>query len=229
MQKNLFKKPSNLRVRIISAGVIGLIFIMTIFFVRPLFFALIVGIMVMMLSEWHDMTCSKSNYLYSGLVIIPVPIASILYISNIDHSGWLLFSFFAIIWSVDSVAMFVGKLVKGPKLAPVLSPKKTISGLLGGIAAASLLPLLLNLIPAYSTADAIIHHSTTCKIMLMSQFAFLGAVAQMSDLFISYFKRKFKIKDSGNIIPGHGGMLDRFDSIILTAPIVAFYLHGQIG
>jgi phosphatidate cytidylyltransferase len=121
--------------------------------------------------------------------------------------------------------MFVGKLIKGPKLAPSLSPKKTISGLLGGVAAAAILPMLLNLVPAYSIAT----YTSASKIILLYQFAFLGLTSQMSDLFISYFKRKFNIKDSGNLIPGHGGMLDRFDSIVLTAPIVAFYLNSQIG
>ena len=221
MKRNLFKKPSNWRLRIISAIVIGLIFITAIFFIRPLFFVLMLGIAGAMLAEWYDMTYTKSNYLYSGIVIIPIPIAALLYISNIDDNGWLLFTFFVIIWCVDSVAMFVGKLVEGPKLAPTLSPRKTVSGLLGGVAAASLLPLLLNLIPVYNITNYI----PTSLTVLMCQFAFIGVVAQISDLFISYFKRKFKIKDSGNIIPGHGGMLDRFDSITLTAPIVAFYLN----
>ena len=128
----------------------------------------------------------------------------------------ILFTFFAIIWCLDSVAMFVGKLVEGPKLAPTLSPKKTMSGLLGGVAAAALLPSLLNLIPGYDFTNYV----PASQITLLFQFAFLGIVAQMSDLFISYFKRKFKIKDSGNIIPDHGGMLDRFDCITLTAPFI---------
>ena len=146
------------------------------------------------------------------------------YISEIDYNGWLLATFFIIIWSVDSFAMFIGKWLQGPKLAPILSPKKTISGLLGGITAGVLFPLLLKLIPSYKLP----YYGQISNFLLIGQFIILAGVAQASDLFISYFKRKFKIKDSGNIIPGHGGMLDRFDSIILTAPIVAFYLHSQI-
>jgi phosphatidate cytidylyltransferase len=223
MKKGIFRKTSNLRLRVISSAIMGLIFLMAFFF-RPLFLVLMLVIAGIMLAEWYDITHSKNNYLYFGLVIIPIPIASLLYISNIDYNGWLLFTFFAIIWSVDSAAMFVGKLLEGPKLAPTLSPKKTISGFLGGVIAASLLPLLLNLLPIYKIAC-----SPPSQFIIICQFASLGVIAQISDLFISYFKRKFKIKDSGNIIPGHGGMLDRFDSIILTAPIVAFYLHGQIA
>jgi phosphatidate cytidylyltransferase len=224
MRKNLFKKSSNLRLRIISAIFIGCAFITAIFLVRTLFYVLMLVVAAGMLAEWYDITSKKSNYLYSGLIIIPIPISCLLYISSVDETGWLLFTFFAIIWSVDSAAMFVGKLIEGPKLAPKLSPKKTISGLLGGVSAASLLPMFLNLIPSYNIEN----YSSDFRIILFLQFAFIGFVSQMSDLFISYFKRKFNIKDSGNLIPGHGGMLDRFDSIILTAPFVAFYLSSQI-
>ena len=224
MKKDLLQNSSNLQLRIISALFIGLVFITAIFFIRPLFFILILIIAAIMLVEWYEMTYSNRSYLYSGLVIIPMPIASLLYISNIDYNGWLLATFFTIIWSVDSFAMFVGKWLQGPKLAPVLSPKNTISGLLGGVTAAILLPLLLRLMPTYK----IPYYGQISDFILIGQFGILAVVAQVSDLFISYFKRKFKIKDSGNIIPGHGGMLDRFDSIILTAPIVAFYLHSQI-
>ena len=117
--------------------------------------------------------------------------------------------------------MLIGKRVEGPRLAPVLSPKKTISGFLGGVTAAAILPLLLDLIPTYNIKSYI----STSGFRLMCQFAFLGVIAQISDLLISWFKRKFNVKDSGNIIPGHGGMLDRFDSIILTAPMVIGYLY----
>ena len=224
MKLDLLQNSSNLQVRIISALFIGLIFITAIFFIRPLFFVLILIIAGIMLTEWYEITHSNKNYLYSGLIIISVPLASLLYISEIDYNGWLLATFFVIIWSVDSFAMFVGKWLQGPKLAPVLSPKKTISGFLGGVTAAIFFPLLLRLIPSYK----IPYYGHISDFMLIGQFGVLAIVAQVSDLFISYFKRKFKIKDSGNIIPGHGGMLDRFDSIILTAPIVAFYLHSQI-
>lgn len=224
MKPDLVQNLSNLQVRTISALFIGLLFIIAIFFIRPLFFILILIIAAIMLAEWYEMAHSKGNYLYSGLIIISIPIASLFYISEIDYNGCLLAAFFIIIWSVDSFAMFVGKWIQGPKLVPVLSPKKTISGLLGGVIAAIFFPLLLRLISAYK----IPYYEQISNLFLIGQCAVLAIVAQASDLFISYFKRKFKIKDSGNIIPGHGGMLDRFDSIILTAPIVAFYLHSQI-
>lgn len=222
MHSNLCKKLSNLHKdkRIVSGAIIGLVFLVAIFLARPIFFVLMMGVAAVMLAEWHNITHKKNEYLYSGLVIIPLPIASVLFISNMDSHGWLLFSFFAIIWCTDIVAMYAGKAIEGPKLAPNLSPHKTISGLCAGVIAASMLPLLFNLLPWYDISNYV----AGCKLTQMLQFGLLALCAQMSDLFISYFKRKFKVKDSGDIIPGHGGMLDRFDSIILTAPIVALYL-----
>lgn len=218
------KKLSNLKLRIISGALIGAIFITAIFFVRPLFFALIIGIAGLMLSEWYSMTKTSKPYLFLGLAVITIPIISLLHISDIDKTGWVLFTFFVIIWTVDSFAMLCGKTIQGPKLAPVLSPKKTISGLVGGVLAASLAPLILAILPFYD----ITNYVNVSKAFLVLQSGILGIIAQVSDLFISYFKRKFKIKDSGDIIPGHGGVLDRFDSLILTAPILAIYLNNQI-
>lgn len=235
-------KLSNLKLRIISATLIGFTFITAIFFARPLFFAIMLVIAGLMLMEWYNMTANTSHnangskmskldlanrqpsavYLYSGLVIITVPIISILHVSDIDKNGWVLFTFFAIIWSVDSFAMFFGKTLKGPKLAPVLSPNKTVSGLIGGVLAASFVPLILAMLPFYD----ITRYVDVTKLTLFWHTAIIGIIAQASDLFISYFKRKFKIKDSGDIIPGHGGVLDRFDSIIFTAPVLAIYLNN---
>ncbi len=224
MSENLFRKSSNLGKRFFSSLFIVIVFVTTIFLFRSLFFWLMLTISALMLWEWYMMTNGENTYLVIGLLIIPLPVSSLLYVSNIDNVGWLLLSFFAIIWCVDTVAMFVGKTIGGIKLAPMLSPHKTISGLVGGVAMASILPILLDLIPCYDVTNYLQHSNK----ILMLQFAFVAFVAQLSDLFISYFKRKFSIKDSGSIIPGHGGVLDRFDSIILTAPMVAFYLYFQI-
>ena len=169
MKLDLLQSSSNLQVRIISALFIGLIFITAIFFIRPLFFILILIIAGIMLAEWYEITHSNKNYLYSGHIIISVPIASLLYISEIDYNGWLLATFFIIIWSVDSFAMFIGKWLQGPKLAPILSPKKTISGLLGGITAGVLFPLLLKLIPSYKLP----YYGQISNFLLIGQFIIL--------------------------------------------------------
>ncbi|MGI4775839.1 MAG: phosphatidate cytidylyltransferase, partial [Janthinobacterium lividum] len=129
----------------------------------------------------------------------------------------ILLIYFAVIWSVDSFAMLGGQKFEGPKLAPKISPNKTWSGLITGVLAGTLSSILIYMI--MQTLD-ISQQLVITKTNLVIASIMIGLTAQLSDLFISYFKRKFKIKDSGNIIPGHGGVLDRFDSIILTAPIL---------
>jgi phosphatidate cytidylyltransferase len=208
--------------RILSGIIIGLLFITSILFYRDLFNILMFCVTAFMLLEWYKMTALSILDCMFGLIAIPVATGSIFFISDLDQSGWVLLTYFCVIWFVDVMAMLGGKLIGGPKLAPVLSPKKTISGLLVGTISASLVPLILGLLPSYQITH-ILPHST--PIMCLLCF-FTATIAQASDLFISFFKRRFGIKDSGTIIPGHGGVLDRFDSIVLTAPLVALYLHS---
>jgi phosphatidate cytidylyltransferase len=212
-------KNNKLLTRCASGLVIGVLFITTIFALRPLFYILFYVIAALMLFEWHNMTSKSRQHRLLGLFIIPIPILALLLISYIDANGWLLFTFFTIIWSVDIMAMFGGNLIRGPKLAPKLSPNKTISGLVVGVISAVIVSNLIILVPSYFPPYGMISSHLSITIFAL----IIGLIAQASDLFISYFKRKFNVKDTGNIIPGHGGVLDRFDSIILTAPVVLLY------
>ena len=215
---------NNILIRSISGGCIGVIFIIAIFLFRPLFYVLFYIIAALMLLEWHKMTQASKLCSYLGLVLIPFPIAALFIISSLDKTGWLLFTFFCIIWSVDTMAMFGGKMIGGPKLAPKTSPNKTISGLVIGVLSAIIAVNILKIVPSYD-----LPYMLPTSSVALSIFALIIAVmAQLSDLLVSHFKRKFDIKDTGNIIPGHGGVLDRFDSIILTAPIVALYLISHL-
>jgi phosphatidate cytidylyltransferase len=106
--------------------------------------------------------------------------------------------------------MFGGKLIGGFKLVPVLSPNKTWSGLLCGCSASSLVCFALGHLLAINDFP-----------INLALYGFInGFVSQASDIFISYFKRKCNVKDTGNIIPGHGGVLDRADSTIFSAPFL---------
>lgn len=214
----------NLLIRCLSGLALGCFFIVTIFFLRPLFYIALYSIATLMLLEWYNITKTSIYHNLIGLLAIPIPIASLLLISYIDQTGWLLMTFFCIVWSVDVMAMFGGKLIGGPKLAPKTSPNKTISGLVIGVLSAIISVNILTLISGY-TLPYIIDKSN----ISLSFFALvIGVIAQISDLSVSLIKRKFKIKDTGTIIPGHGGALDRFDSIILTAPLIALYLINRV-
>jgi len=116
---------------------------------------------------------------------------------------------FAIVWSTDIAAYFVGRLVGGPKLLPRISPKKTWSGALGGLGAAVLAAIVL------------------AKLVGLAPFALAGIAAVLSclsqagDLFESLVKRKFGVKDSSHLIPGHGGLMDRLDGFVFVAAAAA--------
>jgi phosphatidate cytidylyltransferase len=115
---------------------------------------------------------------------------------------------FIVTWSADIGAFFTGRTFGGPKLAPTISPNKTISGLVGGLAAATLLGGIW-------AADQGLHWAW---LLLAPLFAFAAAVG---DLFESWMKRQAGVKDSGRILPGHGGVFDRLDGLVPVAVLTA--------
>jgi phosphatidate cytidylyltransferase len=126
---------------------------------------------------------------------------------------------FAIVWTTDIVAYFMGRLIGGPKLLPRVSPKKTWSGAISGLAAAVLAALVV------AEASGL---SGLLPVALIA--AALSCVAQAGDLFESRLKRRFGAKDSSHLIPGHGGLMDRLDGFVLAAAVAALIgtLRGGI-
>ena len=117
-------------------------------------------------------------------------------------------------FGTDICAYFAGVTMGKHKLCPVISPKKTWEGAIGGILGSMILCLIFGLI-------FMKHAIALCLIV-----GFLGSIISMfGDLTASIFKRKMGIKDYGNLIPGHGGILDRFDSILFTAPLVYYVVN----
>ncbi|MDE2166650.1 MAG: phosphatidate cytidylyltransferase [Alphaproteobacteria bacterium] len=118
---------------------------------------------------------------------------------------WLL----VLVWSVDVAAYAAGNAIGGPKLAPVLSPKKTWAGFFGGLAGAA----------AAGAGVAVATNGDLAVVALAS--IVLGFAAQLGDLVESVAKRRFNVKDTGGLIPGHGGLLDRLDSLLAAALALA--------
>jgi len=131
-----------------------------------------------------------------------------------DHGAALVYYVLAVVWGTDIGAYVAGRLIGGPKLAPKISPKKTWAGLFGGMALAALL--------GYSVA---VGFGSTQPALGVAIALMLAVVAQGGDLFKSSFKRKAGVKDSSQLIPGHGGVLDRIDGLIF-AVIVLVLLIG---
>lgn len=125
--------------------------------------------------------------------------------------GWEVFMLFVLIWSSDSFAYFSGRMFGKHKMAPKISPKKTWEGFIGGVVCTLVLGFFIEQNMPEMRGNWILVG------LLVSIFAPLG------DLVESQLKRTFGVKDSGNIIPGHGGVLDRLDSFIICAPIIYLY------
>lgn len=137
----------------------------------------------------------------------------------LDGGAWLLMSVFIMVWVCDSGAYFSGRALGRHKMAPHLSPKKTIEGAVGGV--------LLTVVAALIIAQVLPLSTSTLHTVLIGLLVAFGAI--VGDLFESYLKRSFGVKDSGNILPGHGGFADRFDSFLLVAPLCFYYFSIMQG
>lgn len=144
----------------------------------------------------------------AGLAYASLPAIAISFLRGSDMAGLSAVLFlFAVVWATDIFAYFGGRLIGGPKLAPAVSPSKTwsgaASGLIGGVAAGA--------------AVALAFGTTAGMLAILAVAIFLSVLSQGGDLVESAFKRRYGVKDSGNLIPGHGGFMDRVDGLIFAA------------
>ncbi len=159
-----------------------------------------------------NIDAAKALWFAAGLPYMAGSAVALIYLRNTPAAGLAnILYLIAAVWGMDIGAYVVGRLVGGPKLAPVISPNKTWSGFCGGMGLAVLLAmpvLLLN------------HAQHFFRGLLIVML--LAAVAQAGDLFKSFFKRRAGVKDCGSLIPGHGGVLDRIDGLVFAATLLAF-------
>lgn len=141
---------------------------------------------------------------------------AVLLLRDLPHGGYIYFLAFLIPWMTDTFAYFSGMLFGKHKLIPAVSPKKTVEGSVGGTLCAVLLTLLYGFIIG-SVTDAAPQYLPLAVVSLI-----VSLLSQCGDLVMSLIKRKYGIKDYGKLFPGHGGVLDRFDSILITAPFIYF-------
>lgn len=151
-----------------------------------------------------------------GVLYIGVPALSLmaLRLVSVVNGSLVVLGLFLIIWSTDTGALLVGRLIGGPKLAPAISPGKTWAGTIGGSIAAALV---------YGLYIAMIGHAAGPAALFALVFS---VAAHLGDLLESFFKRCFGTKDTGGLIPGHGGALDRMDSTLVAAPVLAALVFG---
>lgn len=144
-----------------------------------------------------------------GILYCGLPVLALMVIRRQDEGIVFALWALALVWMCDIGAYFTGRAIGGPKLAPRLSPNKTWAGLIGGVALAG-------------AFGAFMHVRYGLPIRMTLATPVLAVVAQMGDLYESWLKRRAGVKDSGNILPGHGGVMDRLDGLVPVAPIAAF-------
>jgi len=156
--------------------------------------------------------------LAAGLVYLGMACTAFIWLRDRPESGLsLVFWLLAIVWATDVGAYFFGRSLRGPRLAPRLSPNKTWAGLLGGMLCAGLVGALGARALAAWTAGL----PFGGDIATAAAGALLAGIAQAGDLLESAFKRHFKVKDTGSLIPGHGGILDRADGLLASGLALA--------
>ncbi|MGI9381216.1 MAG: phosphatidate cytidylyltransferase [Methyloligellaceae bacterium] len=254
-------KSSELKLRIISALVLGTITLATIYWGGWIFIGFVLILFLAMVWEWGHMSrdaswdwiallqgatgvCSvvflylghvnysvfillllaaiffaisrrRQDFIWVGfgLLYLGPPAIALVYLRQADTSGAILvFYLCLIVWMTDSMAYFVGRHFGGPKLWPRVSPKKTWSGALGGLGGAILVALLFQL-TLIQSFDPTVVMVAIC----------LSVACQLGDLLESSLKRHFDRKDSSQLIPGHGGVLDRVDGLIMVVVAAALY------
>lgn len=214
-------RSPDLQQRIVSALVLGPLVLGAIAWGGLPFAALILLMAVFMMREWDNIIAHFDEDAWhhwgsAGVIYVLMTCLSLLALREPSLGGSLplILYLVAVVWMTDIAAYFAGRQIGGPKLAPRISPNKTWAGLLGGMTGAALIGGILAFFFPFP-AD------------FMDGFilgAILAVVAQIGDLAESWLKRRAGIKDSGNLIPGHGGILDRIDGFTLTAPLLAI-LH----
>ena len=148
---------------------------------------------------------------FLGIVYVAVMLSYIYLTRNLENGHFIVWLIFLCSWGCDTCAYCVGMLIGKHKMAPVLSPKKSVEGAVGGVIGAALLGVAY----AAATKGPMAEYAVICA---------AGALISMvGDLAASAVKRNQGIKDYGKLIPGHGGVMDRFDSVLFTAPII-YYL-----
>lgn len=180
--------------------------------------AFLMVLMVLYVFTYPKYRSEQIMLAFFGLFYVSFMLSYIYQIRELPQGAFLVWLVFLCSWGCDTCAYCVGMLCGKHKMAPKLSPKKSIEGAVGGILGAALLGAL------YALAINRFASASDVNVLQYALICSAGAViSQVGDLAASAIKRNHDIKDYGRLIPGHGGILDRFDSVIFTAPVI-YYL-----
>ena len=204
--------------RLISSLVIIPIISFVIFIGSYLFEFFLLIVFLICFNEWKNLSKNKI-FFFCGLILLIISFASAYYLRK--ESIYLFSTVILICIFTDIGGYIFGKIFKGPKLTKI-SPNKTYSGLIGGL----FLPLLIYIYLAHFSKDFIILKSGS--ILNFESFIiviFLSLISQAGDITVSFFKRLAKVKNTGNLLPGHGGVLDRIDGMLFAIPFYFLIIY----
>ncbi|MGB1077247.1 MAG: phosphatidate cytidylyltransferase [Bdellovibrionales bacterium] len=209
----------NLKKRLLTI-LIGAPIVIGVIYMGGIIFKIALGLaMFIALYEWFSMAkkAKRATILnLLGVLYIVAGFASLYFIQK-EGFEWILLLLLCI-WSSDSLAYVFGKSIGGPKMSPTISPNKTWSGYVGALVATWILLILVSLVMGSD-----IEASFLPVYLLFS--VIIGVVGQSGDLMVSALKRHVGVKDTGALFPGHGGILDRIDALLLVAPVyLSIYL-----
>lgn len=190
---------------------------------------LIIALIYELTQFQQAMPATHWGHLLVGQTMVALPFATMLVVLAYDR--WLLLALFVLLWTNDTFAYCVGMLTAkrkngNHKMSPHISPKKSWEGLFGGVAFVLLAAWLLAYCGWFDCVDGWQYTvKPFAKYGVAFGFGLLASCAgTLGDLMESLLKRSYGIKDSGNFLPGHGGVLDRFDSLLLATPVIALFL-----
>ena len=186
--------------------------------VMMLFMGFLIVLMFVYVLSYPKYDAKQLMAAFFGMFYVGTMLSYVYQIRTLNNGLYLAFLVFLCSWGCDTCAYCVGVLIGKHKMAPKLSPKKSIEGAVGGVLGSALLTALY----CFIFRNHMNIDGTEIAILAVIA-AVAGLISMVGDLCASAIKRNYDIKDYGHLIPGHGGILDRFDSMIITAPII-YYL-----
>ncbi|GFI01965.1 MAG: phosphatidate cytidylyltransferase [Lachnospiraceae bacterium] len=202
-----------------------LVFVENKIFLLLVLITILVGFMFLYVFTFPKYRAEQIMCAFFCVAYAPVMLSFIYLVRILPYGIYTVWMIFISSWICDTCAYAVGMLFGKHKLAPILSPKKSIEGALGGVLGSA----IVGAVYAYFVVESVVMDQKVTWIFVL--ISAVGAVvSQVGDLAASAIKRNHEIKDYGKLIPGHGGVMDRFDSVIFTAPMIYFLtlilIHG---
>lgn len=222
------KPLSSLSLRLISSAILIPIVVSLVAVGEWFFIGFVALIIMIAFAEWTNIakhmpikSLSKVGLVIVGFFYLAFSFIEMSFLREQQNGLFWTIVFMMCIWASDSVAYLFGKTIGGPKMSPTISPNKTWSGYAGALFGPA---ILLFIAIHIATPDFLIEDTPDVWVTLAAGILF-GITGQSGDLMVSAMKRKAGLKDTGAIIPGHGGILDRIDALLLVLPVFLAYIQ----